>query len=286
MNTVSLDILLSGETLSFVRHTAEHFCVKGWDGKRHSNILDELHIVLSGSCQLEVGERLYDLYPGSAILVRSGEFHALSEPQQDIERCAFLLSVPCDGHLDKQFELMSRGPFTITNEVVSLCRQLDRELDLTAPYCKDMLAAKLTCLLIEIMRQVNSTDTENTVSYARTSLQNILVTIDKFFAPWPNAIGSEEDLCCQLNISRHKLNRIIRRHYGQNFRQKLYIAKMDYASWLLRRTDYNIRKIAMLCGYSADTAFYKAFRLNFGMSPQAYRSNFREEREGETIYHT
>ena len=284
MNTVSLNISLSGEMLSFVRHTAEHFCVKGWTGQRHSNISDELHIVLSGSCQLEVEEHLYGLYPGSAILVRSGEFHAVSEPQPDIERCAFLLSVPSGGHLDKQFELLSRGPFSISNEAVNLCRQLDRELDLDAPYCKDMLAAKLTCLLIEILRQVDSTDTENADSYARTSLQNMLVAIDRFFSPWPKEIGSEADLCHQLNISRHKLNRIVRRHYGTNFRQKLYIAKMDYASWLLRRTDYNIRKIAMLCGYSADTAFYKAFRINFGMPPQAYRSKFREEKADDMMY--
>lgn len=286
MNTVSLNIALSGETLSFVRHTAGRFCVKGWSGQRHSNILDELHIVLSGSCQLEVEESLYDLYPGSAILVRAGEFHALSEPQPDIERCAFLLSVPRDGHLDKQFDLLSGGPFTISNEVVNLCRQLDREADLAAPYCKDMLAAKLACLLIEILRQVDTADTENADSYARTSLQNMLVAIDRFFAPWPNAIGSEADLCRQLNISRHKLNRIVRRHYGTNFRQKLYIAKMDYASWLLRRTDYHCRKVAMLCGYSADTAFYKAFRINFGMPPQTYRKKFREEKEDETIYNT
>lgn len=271
MKFVSLNISLSGEELALQRHTANYFCVKDWDSKRHNNPLDELHIILSGSCHLEIEESQYHLTPGSAILVRAGKFHGPPKLQQDIERCSFLLSVPRNGFLDHQLDLLSHGPVCVSDDVINLCYQLDADVEQAAPYYKDMLAAKLTLLIIKILQTINTMDVPNNKLEEENGLHSILITIDRFFSPWPNAIGSESDLSRKLNISRHKLNRIIYQNYGLSFREKLRNAKMDYASLLLRRTDYSCKQIAALCGYSADTSFHKAFRVNFGMPPLSYR---------------
>ena len=276
MKSVSLNIPLSGEVLGFHRHTSDYFCVKGWTSRRHNNSLDELHIILSGSCQIEVEDKQYFLTPGSAILVRAGKFHGPPKLQQNVERCSFLLNVPHGGFLDHQFELLSHGTIPISNEIISLCHQLDSDAEDTAPFYKDILVAKLTIIIIKILQTVNAKDIPTDTITDTPGLHGMLVAIDRFFCPWPNAIGSETDLAQKLNISRHKLNRIICQNYGMSFREKLRNAKMDYASWLLRRTDYSCKQIATLCGYSADTAFHKAFRENFGMPAQAYRKLYNK----------
>lgn len=283
MGTISLQIPLSGEVLTILSYTEKYFCSRDMCLRRHAHMLDELHIILSGNCKLEVEKKQIDLFPGRVVLVRAGEFHVASELQSGLERCSFLLSVQPNAHLDKQLELLSHTPITVSNEVIDLCRQLDRDIEQAAPYYTDLLAAKLTHLIIEILRSLGSSEHPNAKLVERTQLQTTLLTIDRFFCPWPNAIGSESDLSQLLNISRHKLNRIILQHYGVNFREKLRMAKMDYASWLLRRTDYTCRQIATLCGYSADTSFHKAFRDNFDLSPQAYRKKFRENDSEHTI---
>ena len=271
MKHVSLNISLSDEVLSLQRHTANYFCVKGWNSKRHNNSLDELHIILSGSCQLEIEESQHLLRAGSVILVRAGKFHGPPKVQQDVERCSFLLSVTQGGFLDNQLELLSYAPVHVSDDVINLCHQLDTDVEEAAPYYKDMLAAKLTLLIIKILQTINTNDVPDNRLGEENGLHSTLIAIDRFFSPWPNAIGSESDLSRKLNISRHKLNRIIYQNYGVSFREKLRNAKMDYASWLLRRTTYSCKHIASLCGYSADTSFHKAFRDNFGMAPLAYR---------------
>ncbi len=271
MLPASLNISLSGEVLTIQRQTYDFVCQKPWTSKRHNNPLDELHIILSGSCQFEIEEEQHNLTQGCAILVRAGKFHGPLKPHQNIKRCSFLISVPRGGFLDQQFELLSHGTFPISEEVIDLCHQLDADVEQALPYYKDMLAAKLTLMIIGILQAANTTLVPSDDAEELTELQSMLRTIDHFFSRWPNNVGSEADLARVLKISRHKLNRIIYQNYGMCFRDKLRIAKMDYASWLLRRTDYSCKQIATLCGYSADTSFHKAFRENFGMPAQTYR---------------
>ena len=268
---ISLNIPLSGEMLSLQSHTAKQFCVNGWKSNRHNNSLDELHIILSGSCQLEVEDSQHHLLPGSVILVRAGKFHGPPNVQQDVERCSFLLNVTKGSFLDHQLDLLSNAPVCVSDDVIRLCRELDSDAAEGTPYYKDMLAAKLTLLIIKILQTVNANNTPDSDHGEDSELHNMLCAIDRFFSRFPNEVGSEVELARKFNISRHKLNRIIYQNYGVCFRDKMRKARMDYASWLLRRTDYSCKHIASLCGYSADTSFHKAFRDNFGIAPLAYR---------------
>lgn len=275
MHIASVNLPLSGENVTFIRYTPRGFCCRGWDSRRHSNIRDEVHVILSGSCKLDVEGETYDLSTGCAFVVRKGQFHAPHDATADIERCSFMLDARVNGFLDRQLQQLSGRAFTLSAESIALCRSLDRETKGAPPYCADMLQAKLTQLMVDILRQAAPDELPATEDGYRTPKQALLIGIDQFFSPWPNALGTEADLAQQLNISRHKLNRMIWQYYGMSFREKLSLAKMDYASWLLRSTDFPCHQVATLCGYSADTSFYRAFSIHFGLSPLAYRKEYR-----------
>lgn len=273
----SVNLALSGETLTFIRYTPTGFCFDGWDSRRHSNIRDEVHIILSGRCKLDLEGEIFELQAGNAFVVRRGRYHAPYDVTDDIERCSFMLDTAEDGFLDRQLQQLSGRVLTMPDDIGVLCHSLETEMSSGLPYYADMLQSKLTELMVELLRQADPGDVPSTVAGQRTAKQSLLVGIDHFFSPWPNALGTEADLARQLNISRHKLNRIVWQYYGMNFREKLHLAKMDYASWLLRSTDYPCHQIATLCGYSADTSFYRAFATYFGIPPQAYRKEQREK---------
>lgn len=266
----SMNLSLSGENFTFIRYTPRGFCCRGWDSRRHSNIRDEVHVLLSGSCKLDVEGQTYHIPTGHAFVVRKGQFHAPRDATPDVERCSFMLDVSAGGFLDQQLQRLSGRSFALSAESVALCRSLDRENSSGVPYYTDMVQAKLTQLMVDILRQAEPDEVPGVATY-RTPKQALLIGIDQFFSPWPNALGTEADLARQLNISRHKLNRIIWQYYGMSFREKLRLAKMDYAAWILRTTDFPCRKVAALCGYSADTSFYRAFAAHFGIPPQTYR---------------
>lgn len=272
----SVNLSLSGEGITFIRYTPTGFCCRGWDSRRHSNIRDEVHIILSGSCGLDVEGADYELSAGQAIVVRRGQFHAPHDATEDIERCSFMLDTLAGSFLDQQLQDLSGRALNLSDESVALCRSLNREAASATPYYADMVQAKLTQLMVDILRQADNSTMPAVEANSRTPKQALLIGIDHFFSPWPNALGTEGDLARQLNISRHKLNRIVWQYYGMSFREKLRLAKMDYAAWLLRSTDFPCHRIATLCGYSADTSFYRAFSNHFGIPPQSYR---REQRK-------
>ena len=91
-----------------------------------------------------------------------------------------------------------------------------------------------------------------------------------------------EDLARQLHISRRHLNRILQANYGMGFREKLLQARLERAKWLLRHTEESVSVIAGEVGYTYDSAFREAFCRQVGMTPQAYRSKKRKEKQEET----
>lgn len=275
----SVNLSLAGEHMTFIRYTPSGFCFNGWDSRRHSNIRDEVHIILSGSCSLSVEDKTYKLTAGSAFVVRKGLYHAPHDVSDNIERCSFMLDTINSGYLDGRMEQLSGRVLDMPEDIGDLCHGLDKEMRSGLPYCADILQAKLTELMVYLLRQAEPDEVPGAAGGPRTAKQELLIGIDQFFSPWPYALGTEADLSRRLNISRHKLNRIIRQYYGMNFREKLHLSKMDYAAWLLRTTDFPCHQIATLCGYSADTSFYRAFAAYFGIPPLAYR----KEKKGREL---
>ena len=53
--------------------------------------------------------------------------------------------------------------------------------------------------------------------------------------------------------------------------QHLTRFRMARAAQYLRETDAGIREIARLTGYDSEVSISKAFRLQFGVAPGAYR---------------
>lgn len=274
MDAGRITIPLSDEQLTVIRNTDDLFCVKGWDSERHSNVADELHILLSGSCQIEVDEQSYALQAGMAILIRAGRFHMAHRTTPDIERISLMLKADGQGRLDTLLQNLSGPPFLLSADALSLCRQLDGNETPPLPYREELAAARMTMILIDILRAASPASPPAGLPSRSAPWQTNMAMIDEFFSPWPEAIGSETDLAQRLRLSRHQLNRIIQQNYGMSFRQKLKLAKMDYASWLLRSTDYSCYQISMLCGYTAESSFYKAFGAYFNMSPRTYRQKY------------
>ena len=95
--------------------------------------------------------------------------------------------------------------------------------------------------------------------------------IDNFFERnFPEKNGRAV-LAEQLHLSKRQLDRILNAQYGMGFQEKLIQTRMDHAALLLRTTEQTVQDIIGAVGYNSVTAFYKAFRDAFSMTPQQYR---------------
>ncbi len=82
---------------------------------------------------------------------------------------------------------------------------------------------------------------------------------------------SIEDFCSSLNTSPATLNRTFRKYLHMPPMEFFIRLKMESASKMLRNTNYSIKQVAEMTGYSNQLYFSSEFRKRIGVSPKAYR---------------
>ena len=86
----------------------------------------------------------------------------------------------------------------------------------------------------------------------------------------PSGRVTEDDMASILSMSKRTLHRKLREN-GETFRSLLAQVRMDLAERYIRKRDFSITEIAFLLGYNDTSAFSRAYRNWFGMSPTQAR---------------
>ena len=83
---------------------------------------------------------------------------------------------------------------------------------------------------------------------------------------------TNEEMANKLNISKRHLSEIVLRRYGMSLQQLFAQKRLEMSEELLRTTDLSIERICEKIGWSSNkSAFYKAFKKKYGISPGGYR---------------
>ena len=260
-----------GETMVHLRVTdAGRYT---WNTERHSNADYELHLILSGTCSVEVGDHTYDLLPGHAIIIAPGQYHKPKVTAPTFQRLSipFVLS---KGSLAQMIE-QSVYPckvVQVSNQVLSLAQQILDEYRSSDPFHLEMLRSLLGQLMVSLVRRLNL----SVAAAAQLSSSDWYTDIiDEFFESHLADYGSETLLAQQLHVSQRQLSRILLTHYGMTFRQKLLQTRMEHAAWLLRTSRRTVNQICLDVGYSSESTFYQNFKAYHGKTPQQYRNAHR-----------
>ena len=76
------------------------------------------------------------------------------------------------------------------------------------------------------------------------------------------------ELAC---LSRFHFHRIFIQYYGENIHEYIKRLRLERAAFMLQHTDNPVIEISIQNGYKTQSAFSKAFRLHYGVSPRGYR---------------
>lgn len=265
-------IRLDDTRFALLFNTALHEAQYSWDTERHCNGDYELHIILSGSCAVNVDNHLYEISAGHAILIAPGQYH---RPQDvSFNFCRLSLSFSVSGALQPQIvhEIMPCKVIHIPMPVQYISKQLIEEISYANVYQSEMLSALGQQLLISILRILKitqGTTGDNLTEDWRTGV------IDDYFEKRASAYGTENELAEMLHLSRRQLTRVLQTNYGMNFRQKLMSARMEHAGWLLRSTQKSVSEVCDSVGYTSEAMFYKNFKTYHGMTPLQYRKTHK-----------
>ena len=242
-----------------------------WPTGRHNNDEFEVHILLAGSCELEVGNQTINFPQSKAVLIAPGTFHGPRNLSEDFERFCFSF-VPTRQEFSQQLidQVRTASICNLPPVAASICKIILGELSGEYPYSEDIIRALFVQLLVIIFRRTHLEFSRQAIPSNTAAWRT--ATIDAFFSPMPDNFGTEDELAAMLNLSRRQLNRVLIRNYGMGFRQKMLQTRMEYAGNLLRSTDQKISQVGIEVGYTAESSFYKAFQSYYGMTPQQYRN--------------
>ncbi len=90
----------------------------------------------------------------------------------------------------------------------------------------------------------------------------------------PSGRVTEEQVAQELNMSRRTLHRRLREH-GTTFRGILAQTRQELARRYIRDARYSVTEVAFTLGYADTSAFSRAFRGWFGISPTEARQRSR-----------
>ncbi len=80
-----------------------------------------------------------------------------------------------------------------------------------------------------------------------------------------------EKLAVRLQISPAQLNRIFQREYQRPVMAYVQDRRLEHGAHLLAESSFSINQVSHYCGYGSASAFIKAFRGRFGLTPLQYR---------------
>ena len=282
MNENFFEINLSGWSLRIRAGNADYRHRYLWDGGRHSHGEYELHVVLSGKAQLEVGKEQHQLTAGMAMMIAPGLFHMAKTEPGEIERFAMQIIVP-KGVLSEslQKEVPGCRVLPASKHLCQLCSEYYYETAAMNPYQREQQQVLLTQLLISVFRELGVGQSAQKKESTTSPLEREM-RVDGFFGQDFSAEAKQEDLAKKLHLSQRQMARFLQKYYGMSFREMLIRARMDHAAWLLRTTDQPIPKIAASVGYKSESAFYKVFFNQYKQTPRQYRQENNGE-QGEQI---
>lgn len=88
---------------------------------------------------------------------------------------------------------------------------------------------------------------------------------------------SLDDVSYYVNISPYYFSKIFKEGTGENFIEYLTNIRIEKAKELLNNTDYSMKEICVMVGYSDPNYFSRSFKKNVGVTPTEYKEGSAQE---------
>lgn len=230
-----------------------------------------IHYILSGKGRFETDEKQYFLHQGQGFLIEPG---LTTRYCADKDQPWSYLWIGFNGTLaSKLLKTLGLG----RSQPVFSC-QIQNELEeiadmLLLPASSDVELSlnqhRLLLSFFHLLAQNLSAETQNDTNESKSNY-HIYKALNFIRSNYSNQIHVS-DVANYLGISRFHLFHLFKETIGHSPQEYIAGFCLGRAREMLTTTDFSVKEIAYVCGYSNTEIFSKAFKRKYCLSPFQYR---------------
>lgn len=240
----------------------------------HSHDFFELSLCLEGHMEHRINGKSYDFMPGDILLLTPTDFHS----EHAFEKTNTLQIHFRENVLDESVVnvFLNYGSGTIfrfdkknTANMESIMLLLLEEYESRGEYKDDYLKKLFGCLMLLFIRAANLNEKK---SKEVSPIQKATMYLHMHFRESPTL----EDTAKICNMSKTYFCSAFKSYTGVGYINYLNNIKLNYARKLIISTNLSITEICYRSGFNSESNFLRAFKQEFEMSAQKYRTLNKE----------
>ncbi len=265
-----------------------------WNGENqpgspmHNHAAFEFHMLLRGSVILETEQEIVQLTEKDSVLIPPEMFHSFKNQEKGSAILSFTFFIEKNRRKNSaDYESLVEEKLRAVEYPIIFSQNLQIEDSLTKIvaniYTKSLVTeertkAQFILLFAEIFSLIED-QTGAVYDYESDAAENDtrIFMIEEYFNEYYMENISLKNLAERLYLSEKQTDKMIKKAFGEGFRQHLCKIRLHVAKKLLKDTDREIREIAESVGYQSYNGFYMAFKEKMGMTPQGYREQHKAE---------
>ena len=260
-----------------LRISFQHLCSpkEKMQSMYHKNLVLKVH--LKGTSTGIVDGMTYVFTPGTAMLVFPFQQHWIlhtgspDKPEAMQERMLFNFLLPAD-ELKVLLPLKDRI-FALEKEDYPLLLEIAERLQRKTAQEQAVCPYLLNLFLFRCLARVSPYERKTSAVREPTVVQTILSYIRNQYKKNPTVAMMASD----LNMSETRLRQLIRRETRLSPGMLIRSLRLKNAAELLCFTDRKISDISRQCGFPNPFTFSRAFRRKYGLPPQRFRSECKNQ---------
>lgn len=262
--------------LIFTRHTKDYL-LDGTPKDYHHRFV--LIVILKGTGQICVDERIFRLDVGQAFLIFPFQFHHYISLEESSIRWVFI-----EFEMSRTDFLESRRnqPWNFTPEFMHILHHLLEAVSSRSSTRTIKGGAEAQLWLALLLNQISGQAMKlpSTSPTILPETHKLLERINDWLARHINQSFKLDEMARGIGCSRDYLRRQFKDHFKTTLGRYVAQVRLHKAARLLRENTLNISGVAQACGYSSAVVFSRKFHATMGCSPRGYRGQLNKENTG------